>query len=189
MTHRSCSSPQQAVPTKDVPRQGLPITWWHAGRRTAARRPRHRAVPARAAHPAHRRARRRTWARVLACVLCVGLVLAVAFLLTTDPAGAASLRDSPSAAVGMLAGKDRPPADVDLETIVNRATNWLVGMLAVVATFFLTLGGARYLAAGGDPSEVERAKGALKNAGIGYALALLAPTILKILQGILGVQA
>ena len=40
--------------------------------------------------------------------------------------------------------------------------------------------------AGGDPSEVERAKGALKSAGIGYALALLAPVILTILKQILG---
>ena len=49
------------------------------------------------------------------------------------------------------------------------------------------LGRARYLAAGGDPGEVERAKGALRSAGIGYALALLAPVILAVLKSILGV--
>jgi hypothetical protein len=76
----------------------------------------------------------------------------------------------------------------DLETVVDRATAWLIGILATVATFFLTLGGAKYLAAGGDPSEVERAKTSLKNAGVGYALALLAPVILDILQAILGVS-
>jgi hypothetical protein len=51
------------------------------------------------------------------------------------------------------------------------------------------LGGVKYLAAGGDPSEVERAKGSLKNAGIGYALAVLAPLLLRILQSILGVSS
>ena len=40
--------------------------------------------------------------------------------------------------------------------------------------------------AGGDPSEVERAKGWLKSAGIGYGLALLAPVILTILKNIMG---
>jgi hypothetical protein len=74
----------------------------------------------------------------------------------------------------------------DLPTVLNNATAWVVGILATVATLFLTIGGARYLMAGGDPAEVERAKGALKSAGIGYALALLAPVLLQILRGILG---
>ena len=74
----------------------------------------------------------------------------------------------------------------DLPTVLNNATAWVVGILATVATLFLTIGGARYLMAGGDPGEVERAKAALKSAGIGYALALLAPVLLQILRGILG---
>jgi hypothetical protein len=73
-----------------------------------------------------------------------------------------------------------------LPTVINNMTAWIVGILAAVATLFLTIGGTRYLMAGGDPSEVERAKGALKSAGIGYGLALLAPVILTILKNILG---
>jgi Type IV secretion system pilin len=65
-------------------------------------------------------------------------------------------------------------------------TTWITGIIAAVATLFLTIGGARYLMAGGDPSEVERAKGSLKSAGIGYGLALLAPIILTVLKNILG---
>jgi hypothetical protein len=75
----------------------------------------------------------------------------------------------------------------DLPTVISNLTAWIVGILAVVATLFLTIGGVRYLLAGGDPSEVERAKSALKNAAIGYALALLAPVLLDVLRGILGV--
>ncbi|GAA1025694.1 hypothetical protein GCM10009557_00610 [Virgisporangium ochraceum] len=78
-----------------------------------------------------------------------------------------------------------PPVN-DLPTVINNMTGWITGILAAVATLFLTIGGARYLMAGDDPSEVERAKGALKSAGIGYALALLAPVILTILKNILG---
>ena len=74
----------------------------------------------------------------------------------------------------------------DLPTVISNLTAWIVGILAVVATLFLTIGGLRYLLAGGDPSEVERAKGALKNAALGYALALLAPVLLDVLQNILG---
>jgi hypothetical protein len=65
-------------------------------------------------------------------------------------------------------------------------TTWITGIIAAVATLFLTIGGARYLMAGGDPAEVEKAKGSLKSAGIGYGLALLAPVILTILQQVLG---
>jgi hypothetical protein len=79
-----------------------------------------------------------------------------------------------------------PLAVNDLPTVINNLTAWIVGILAVVATLFLTVGGLRYLIAGGDPSEVERAKSALKNAAIGYALALLAPVLLDVLRGILG---
>jgi len=75
----------------------------------------------------------------------------------------------------------------DLPTVISNLTAWIVGILAVVATLFLTIGGVRYLIAGGDPSEVERAKSALKSAAIGYALALLAPVLLDVLRGILGV--
>jgi hypothetical protein len=84
---------------------------------------------------------------------------------------------------GLSAG---PLAVNDLPTVINNLTAWIVGILAVVATLFLTIGGVRYLVVGGDPSEVERAKSALKNAAIGYALALLAPVLLDVLRGILG---
>jgi hypothetical protein len=74
----------------------------------------------------------------------------------------------------------------DLPTIIRNLTVWIVGILAGVATLFLTVGGVRYLMAGGDPAEVERAKSALKSAAIGYALAVLAPVLLQILRSIIG---
>src|SRR6266536_892407 len=77
-------------------------------------------------------------------------------------------------------------ADTTPLAVINNMTVWITGIIAAVATLFLTIGGARYLMAGGDPSEVERAKGSLKSAGIGYGLALLAPIILTILKNILG---
>jgi hypothetical protein len=69
---------------------------------------------------------------------------------------------------------------------ITNATNAITGLLALLATFFLTLAGARYLTGGGDPSQVEQAKQALRNAGLGFILAMLAPLITDILKSIVG---
>ena len=78
------------------------------------------------------------------------------------------------------------PAAPSLNGVIDALRLWLVGILAALATLFLTVGGIRYLAAGGDPAEVERAKTALKSAAIGYALAALAPLLISILQSVVG---
>jgi hypothetical protein len=73
-----------------------------------------------------------------------------------------------------------------LNGVIASLQVWLVGILAGLATLFLTIGGIRYLTAGGDPAEVERAKTALKSAAVGYALAALAPLLVSILQSVVG---
>jgi hypothetical protein len=73
-----------------------------------------------------------------------------------------------------------------LTTVIDSLRNWLVGLLAALATLFLTIGGLRYLTAGGDPMQVERAKTALRSAAIGYALAALAPLLVSILSSVVG---
>lgn len=70
--------------------------------------------------------------------------------------------------------------------VLRNIRNWLMGILAMLAVVFATVGGVRYIAAGGDPGEVEKAKGAFKAAGIGFSLAALAPLFVRILQGIVG---
>ena len=73
-----------------------------------------------------------------------------------------------------------------LNGVIDSLRTWLVGILATLATLFLTIGGIRYLLAGGDPMQVERAKTALKSAAIGYALAALAPLLVTILTSVVG---
>ncbi|HVE46674.1 MAG TPA: hypothetical protein VNA57_08005 [Acidimicrobiales bacterium] len=73
-----------------------------------------------------------------------------------------------------------------LGQVVDNARGWVMGLLAGLATLFFVIGGARYVMAGGDPSQVERAKLTLKSALAGYALALLAPVVLSVLRGIVG---
>lgn len=71
-----------------------------------------------------------------------------------------------------------------LNNVIDAIRNWLVGLLAALATLFLTIGGLRYMTAGGDPGQIERAKTALKSAAIGYALAALAPLLVEILRSV-----
>lgn len=73
-----------------------------------------------------------------------------------------------------------------LPDVIKGIQGWIMGIIAAVATMFLVVGGLRYMAAGGDPSQVEQAKGNFKSALIGYALAVLAPVVLTILAGIVG---
>jgi Type IV secretion system pilin len=80
-----------------------------------------------------------------------------------------------------------PPLAADsISQVLTNTTLWIIGILAGLATLMLTLGGVRYLMAGGDPAEVEKAKTALKSAAIGYALAILAPVIVTVLKSLVG---
>ena len=73
-----------------------------------------------------------------------------------------------------------------LPQVIDALKTWVMGILAALATLFLVIGGLRYMTAAGDPAAVEQAKGSLKAALTGYALAVLAPVILGVLQSILG---
>jgi hypothetical protein len=73
-----------------------------------------------------------------------------------------------------------------VNAVLTNIRNWLMGILAVLATVFLSIGGVRYVVAAGDPGEVEKAKTAFKSAALGYALAALAPLVVSVLKGIVG---
>ena len=110
------------------------------------------------------------WRRLLLRRLAVAVALSIALLVVVA---------SPAFAQG---GGAAPT----LSGVIDNLRNWIVGILAGVATLFLTIGGLRYLTAGGDPGQVEKAKTALKSAAIGYALAILAPLLVSILASIVG---
>ncbi|MDT0267230.1 pilin [Streptomyces sp. DSM 44915] len=77
-------------------------------------------------------------------------------------------------------------AEASLEAVVTNLITWIAGIVALLATLFLTVGGLRYLMAGGDPGEVESAKRALRAAAIGYGIVVLAPVLVAVLRGIVG---
>lgn len=88
----------------------------------------------------------------------------------------------------VLAAAQPLAAPKSIPDVIAGITGWIMGIIAVVATMFLVIGGLRYMAAGGDPAQVEQAKGNFKSALIGYALAFLSPVILQVLQGIIGAK-
>jgi hypothetical protein len=87
--------------------------------------------------------------------------------------------------VGMIAAPAALAAE-SLGQVIDNLRVWLVGLLAALATLLLVVGGVRYLLAGGDPGALERAKGSIRAAMIGYALALLAPVLASIVRRVVG---
>ena len=73
----------------------------------------------------------------------------------------------------------------DLGSVIDSVRTWVTGLLAALATLFLTIAGFRYVTAGGNPRALEQAKDAIKSALIGYALAGLAPMLVQILRQVL----
>ncbi|MGW8437800.1 pilin [Nocardiopsis sp. NPDC055879] len=78
------------------------------------------------------------------------------------------------------------PGVSDLDSVITNIRNWIIGLLVVLATLLLTIGGLRYLLAGGDPGEVNKAKDTLKYSALGYLVAILAPILVQILRGFVG---
>lgn len=126
-----------------------------------------------------RRQRRRHIVRVL---IVIGITAAViAALADHDSLHVATM--SWSGGTPLAA----PPTSPDqLGRVFTNLRNWIIGLLATLATLMLTLGGLRYLVAGGDPGEIQKAKGAFKAAALGYALAVLAPLFVNVLKRIVG---
>lgn len=111
--------------------------------------------------------------------LLVGALVAGSLLTTAAAANASSLQVA-DAGVVVLAQAE------SVEQVLENVRGWVVGILALLATVFLTIGGVRYILGGGDPGEIEKAKVAFRSACVGYALAVLAPLVVTVLQGIVG---
>lgn len=111
--------------------------------------------------------------------LVIGVVVAVVVIVVAgDAVLAAPAPGGPAPGV--------PPTE-GLSEVMDRIRLVVVGLLAALATLFLTLGGARYLTAS-EPGDAEKAKSSFRNAGIGYGLAILAPVLFEILKWIVGAK-
>ena len=78
-------------------------------------------------------------------------------------------------------------ATPNLQTVLGNLRLWIAGLLATLATLFLSIGGLMYLTAAGNPRRVEQAKEAIRSAVIGYIFAALAPLVITIVEQITGI--
>ncbi|MDT0304318.1 hypothetical protein [Streptomonospora wellingtoniae] len=74
----------------------------------------------------------------------------------------------------------------ELVNVIGRIREVIIALLAALATLLLTVGGLRWLLAGGDPGEVDKARRSLMGAALGYVIALLATVLLDVLEFIVG---
>ncbi|MFH0776844.1 MAG: hypothetical protein V1936_04510 [Patescibacteria group bacterium] len=72
----------------------------------------------------------------------------------------------------------------DISVFLGKAIDLLVKMVGVVAFVFVVIGGFRFVVAGGNDTELQKAKSMLKYAVIGLAATLLAYVIVAVVQGI-----
>ena len=70
--------------------------------------------------------------------------------------------------------------------VLNRLRETLMLVIGSLSLVMLTVGGIRYVTAGGDSDGVWRAKQTVKHALIGLALAVLAPVLIQVMKSILG---
>ncbi|MBT0774183.1 hypothetical protein KIH74_34880 [Kineosporia sp. J2-2] len=75
----------------------------------------------------------------------------------------------------------------DLPTVIGNATTWLRGIAATLTVLMLTVAGITRTFAR-EPGDMDKARTALVGACAGFAITLLAPQIVDILRGILGVS-
>lgn len=108
------------------------------------------------------------------------VVIAVVLLVVlADPAQAAGLH------AAAPAPPPPSPQEAPLVDVINKLIGVLVTLLVTLSTLFITAAGVRYVTADGDPGQIERAKKSLVNAAIGFAIAILAPVLVGILQSVL----
>ncbi|MEV4178795.1 pilin [Nonomuraea sp. NPDC049709] len=117
---------------------------------------------------------------LIALIVLGGIVLGTALEYALAHAATATAESSVLTAVPVLA------APASLNAVIDNLRNVIVGLLVALATLFLTVGGVRYILAGGDPGEVESAKKTLRYAALGYGIAVLAPLLVSVLKGIVG---
>ncbi len=65
-----------------------------------------------------------------------------------------------------------------LDTGINSIGNILITIAAIVATFFLVLGGIKYITSDGDPGKAQSAKQTVTYAIVGLAVAIMARAII-----------
>lgn len=116
--------------------------------------------------------RRYDRARRSRLLVLAGKLLVLTLLLATSSAQAETVHT-----VALVASVDQ---------VLTNIRNWIMGILAALATVFLSIAFVRRMTGAGDPGEIEKAKTAFRSACWGYLGALLTPLVIEVLKGFVG---
>ena len=75
----------------------------------------------------------------------------------------------------------------NLGTIVNEFLKYLFPAAGLLLFFFLVIGGLSFLTSGGDPKAMEKAKGKITNALVGFLIIFVAYWLVQLLEYIFGI--
>ena len=109
--------------------------------------------------------------RHLSASLC-SLFLLVGLIHSSGALAAATCTNGTNMS-GMCVPTDTGMPATSIEQIILNVMNWLLGILGIVAMLVFVIAGFQYLTAGGDEKNTESAKGNIKYAIIGVAVALI----------------
>jgi hypothetical protein len=70
--------------------------------------------------------------------------------------------------------------------ILNRVRDMLMLVIGSLSLVMLTVGGIRYVTAGGDKEGVHNAKQTVQHALLGLGVAILAPVLIQVIKAVLG---
>ena len=85
-----------------------------------------------------------------------------------------------------LPGTVPQASDTDLNTIIGRIIDWVLGIAGAIALLFLIIGGVRYIISAGNPTQTEGAKKTIIYALVGLVVIILAYVLIKVLFDELG---
>ena len=71
---------------------------------------------------------------------------------------------------------------------ITQVSNWLFGIAAISAVFFIIFAGIKFLSSGGDPVRVEGARKTLTYAVIGLVLVIMSFFIVKLVGNVLDAE-
>ncbi len=84
----------------------------------------------------------------------------------------------------VVLGVDSPE---DVEKVLKNIARWLYRFFIVVTVIFFILAGFTYLTASGDPNKIDKATKMIKFGVIGAIVALLATSVIPLLESVLDV--
>nr|WP_218909027.1 hypothetical protein [Nocardiopsis sinuspersici] len=75
----------------------------------------------------------------------------------------------------------------ELRQVVNRIRMVIIALASALGTLFLTIAAVRWLAANGEPGQIDGAKRALTGTAVGYGIAVLATVLMDIVEWVVSV--